>query len=142
KYGLFVSSQVNITKPGAEGAHEIRALMDRLRGSKPGRFGAFEVVAVRDYATQLRTEIKSGEVTRLMLPKSNVLTFELAGGSRIIARPSGTEPKIKFYFDVREQMHDEEPLSDAETGANAAMKELARVFVALAQGEGEQGNRA
>src|SRR5439155_25479165 len=142
KYGLFVSSQVNITKPGAEGAHEIRALMDRLRGSKPGRFGAFEVVAVRDYATQLRTEIKSGEVTRLMLPKSNVLTFELAGGSRIIARPSGTEPKIKFYFDVRETMQPGEPLADAEARANAVMTELQKVFVAIAAGQGERGDGA
>jgi phosphomannomutase len=134
KYGLFVSSQVNMTKPGAEGAQEIRALMDRLRASKPARFGSFEVIAISDYASQTKTRVKDGSTSRIFLPKSNVLAFELEGGSRIIARPSGTEPKIKFYFDVREAMIEEEPLADAEERANASMKELSRVFVSLVQG--------
>jgi phosphomannomutase len=140
RFGLFVSSQVNMTKPGAEGAHEIRALMDRLRGSRPGRFGTFDVLATRDYAAQTVTR-RDGQTSRLLLPKSNVLAFELAGGSRIIARPSGTEPKIKFDFDVREPMTEGEPLAEAEARANRAMAELTKVFVALASGEGEQGNR-
>ena len=157
KYGLFVSSQVNMTKPGAQGAADIRALMERLRASKPGRIGTFDVVALSDYAAQTRTVIKGGgikgggvkegAVTKLTLPKSNVLAFELEGGSRIIARPSGTEPKIKFYFDVREPIDAEETLADAEARANASMAELSRVFVALTRGpfvgdEREQGNRA
>jgi phosphomannomutase len=141
RYGLFVSSQVNVTKPGAEGAAEIRALMDRLRASRPGRFGAFQVVAIRDYLAQTTTRTRDGAVTRLTLPTSNVLAFELEGGSRIIARPSGTEPKIKFYFDVREPMSEGEPLASAEARAMTSMAELTRVFVALASGKGEQGNR-
>ncbi len=142
RYGLFVSSQVNLTKPGAEGAASIRALMDRLRASKPGRFGAFEVVSISDYQAQTATRLADGAVTRLTLPKSNVLTFQLAGGSRIIARPSGTEPKIKFYFDVREPMIEGEPLASAEARATQAMNDLTRIFVALANGDAEGGARA
>jgi phosphomannomutase len=133
EYGLFVSSQVNVTRPGAAGAQEIKAMMTRLRDSKPRRFGAHDVAAVRDYDVQVET-FADGRTARLVLPKSNVLAFELAGGSRIIARPSGTEPKIKFYFDVKESVRAGEPLEAAEARANAVMDELKKAFVALAQG--------
>ncbi len=133
KYGLFVSSQVNITRPGASGVAEIRAIMERLRASSPRAFGAHEVAVVRDYEAQTATRLADGKVTRLTLPKSNVLSFELVSGSRIIARPSGTEPKIKFYFDVRAVVAEGEPMKDAEARANATMSELSRLFVAAAQ---------
>jgi phosphomannomutase len=71
-------------------------------------------------------------MTPLSLPKSNVLTFELASGSRIIARPSGTEPKAKFYFDVREEVREGEPVAAATERAAASMRRLADAFVALA----------
>jgi phosphomannomutase len=141
RFGLFVSSQVNITRPGAQGIQEIRAIMDRLRGAKPRRFGSHEVLVVRDYDAQTALHLGDGRTEKLSLPRSNVLAFELAGGSRIIARPSGTEPKIKFYFDVREPMTQGEPLASAEARANGVMGELQKVFVAIAQGEGEQGGR-
>jgi phosphomannomutase len=136
RYGLFVSSQVNITRPGAEGVQEIRALMDRFRAANPRMFGAYPVVVVRDYLAQTATHLEDGDdgrVEPLTLPKSNVLAFELAGGSRIIARPSGTEPKIKFYFDVREPMREGEPLADAVARANATKMELESVFVTFAK---------
>jgi phosphomannomutase len=141
-FGLFVSSQVNITRPGASGVHEIRAIMDRLRGAQPRRFGAHDVAVIRDYDASTATHVPGGRVEPIAMPRSNVLAFELAGGSRIIARPSGTEPKIKFYFDVREPMRNGEPLAEAEARANATMTELQKIFVAIATGEGEQGNRA
>jgi len=131
RYGLFVSSQVNRTRKGASGAAEIAALMDRLRASPPRRVGDKDVLATRDYLTKERRDAH-GEKTPLTLPKSNVLTFELAGGSRIIARPSGTEPKVKFYFDVREEMKEGEPLAEAEARANGVMKRLADAFVGIA----------
>jgi phosphomannomutase len=70
-------------------------------------------------------------VEPLALPESNVLVYELEGGSRIIARPSGTEPKIKFYLDIREEMRDGEPLADAEARARSRMEGLAAAFSAL-----------
>ena len=131
KYGLFVSSQVNITKKGADGAAQIKAMMTRLRAATPVRIGSHPVVAVSDYDAQTRRET-DGASGPLSLPTSNVLAFELKGGSRIIARPSGTEPKIKFYFDVREPMRDGETLADAEARANETMRALADSFVKIA----------
>jgi phosphomannomutase len=132
KYGLFVSSQVNITRPGASGVSEIRAIMERLRASSPRAFGAHEVAIVRDYQAQTATRVADGNVTRLTLPKSNVLAFELTSGSRIIARPSGTEPKIKFYFDVRALVGQEQAMKDAEARANATMADLSELFTKAA----------
>ena len=132
KYGHFVSSQVNITRPGASGVSEIRAIMERLRASSPRAFGAHEVAIVRDYQAQTATRVADGNVTRLTLPKSNVLAFELTSGSRIIARPSGTEPKIKFYFDVRALVGQEQAMKDAEARANATMADLSELFTKAA----------
>jgi phosphomannomutase len=119
RYGLYVSSQVNLTRKGASGAEEIRALMDKLRTSPPRRVGNLDVVATRDYLD-----------SRSTLPKSNVLAFELQGGSRVIARPSGTEPKVKFYFDVRETIAEDEPFATAEARAQSVLRRLADEFVA------------
>jgi phosphomannomutase len=134
KYGLFVSTQVNVTRPGASGAEEIRGIMSRLRASKPRAFGEHQVAVVRDYDAQIETHVADGRTGKLTLPKSNVLAFELVGGSRIIARPSGTEPKIKFYFDVREAVRAGEPMGAAEARANGVMEALKKAFVAVAQG--------
>jgi phosphomannomutase len=134
KYGLFVSSQVNVTRPGVSGVAEIKAIMARLRALKPRAFGSHPVAVYRDYDEQLETHFTDGRTGKLSLPRSNVLAFELQGGSRIIARPSGTEPKIKFYFDVREAVRDGELMAAAESRANGVMEELKKLFVAVAQG--------
>jgi phosphomannomutase len=131
RYGLFVSSQVNLTRKGAEGIAELRAIMAKLRKSPPWKIADQEVAFVRDYLGQVVTA-KDGTTKPLSLPKSDVLAFELASGSRIIARPSGTEPKAKFYFDVREPIAQGEPLEAVNARAQATMKKLADAFVALA----------
>lgn len=131
RYGLFTSSQVNLTRKGAEGIAELKAIMARLRKSPPWKIGDQEVAVVRDYQLQTITS-KDGSTKPLTLPKSDVLAFELASGSRVIARPSGTEPKAKFYFDVREPLVGDEPLSAATARADATSKKLADAFVAIA----------
>ena len=131
RYGLFVSSQVNLTRKGAEGIAELRSIMARLRKSPPWEVAEQGVVSVRDYLGQVIVA-KDGSMKPLSLPKSDVLAFELASGSRIIARPSGTEPKAKFYFDVREPIAEGEALSAANSRAEATMKKLADAFVTLA----------
>jgi phosphomannomutase len=133
RYGLFVSSQVNLTRRGAEGIKELRAIMAKLRKSPPWKIADHDVVSVRDYLGQVVTA-KDGTSKPLSLPKSDVLAFELASGSRIVARPSGTEPKAKFYFDVREPIAAGEPIAAANTRAEATMKKLADAFVAIATG--------
>jgi phosphomannomutase len=131
RYGLFVSGQRNVTLPGALGLTKIAEIMGRLRASLPSRVGPLEVVAVSDLLARTRA-VKGEPPAALELPASNVLSFELEGGSRIIARPSGTEPKIKFYFDIREPMVEGEAVAEARARAEARMAELSSAFVALA----------
>jgi len=131
RFGLFVSSQVNLTRKGAEGIAELHAIMARLRKNPPWTVVDQEVVTIRDYAEQKILK-KDGSAAPLALPKSDVLAFELASGSRIIARPSGTEPKCKFYFDVREPIAAGETLAAASARAEATLKKLSDAFVAQA----------
>lgn len=130
RYGLFVSSQVNLTRKGVEGAAELKAIMARLRANPPWRVGEHHVVSVRDFMAKTITSADGSKGT-LDLPPSDVLAFELASGSRVIARPSGTEPKAKFYFDVREPIQAGEPIAAAEARAAATMKKLADAFMAV-----------
>lgn len=132
-YGLFTSSQYNLTRKGVEGAKELRAIMANLRKDPPREIAGQVVLAVRDYQNQIRTTAE-GETSPITLPKSDVLTFELASGSRIIARPSGTEPKAKFYFDIRETMKEGESLAAAEARAAETSKKLEEAFVRIAVG--------
>ena len=133
RYGLFTSSQVSLTKKGASGIAELKAIMAKLRASPPWTVGEHAVTEVRDFQNQVTT-LADGTKHPLDLPQSDVLTFMLASGSRIIARPSGTEPKAKFYFDVREPIHGSEPLAAAEARAAVTMKALADAFMAIATG--------
>jgi phosphomannomutase len=131
RYGLFASGQRSITLPGSDGAARIGAMMTRLRAAPPARLSAWEVLAVGDYQARTRTA-KDGSVAPIALPPSNVLGFELEGGSRVIARPSGTEPKIKFYFDLCEPVAAGEALAAAEQRAAGKMAELSKAFLAAA----------
>lgn len=131
RFGLFTSGQVNITRKGAEGVKELKAIMSKLRENPSWEIGGDPVVSIRDYLTHTITAA-DGTKRKLDLPASDVLAFELASGSRVIARPSGTEPKAKFYFDVREIMKHGEPLTDAEARAGEKMKRLADDFVSRA----------
>jgi phosphomannomutase len=132
RWGAFASAQVNLTHKGAAGVAAIRLMMDRLRAAPPARIGDDDVLAIADYDAQARTDIRTGARSSLTLPRSNVLTFELASGSRVIARPSGTEPKAKFYFDVREEVRGDEPVAAASARAAARGSLLAVAFQALA----------
>jgi phosphomannomutase len=131
RYGLFVSGQRSVTLPGAGGLARIGEIMRALRAAPPREIGGLAVIATSDYEARTRTTAR-GEASPIPLPASNVLAFELEGGSRIIARPSGTEPKIKFYFDLREPMAEGEPLPRAEERARARMGELSKAFSSIA----------
>jgi phosphomannomutase len=132
RWGVFTSTQVNVTRKGASGVAAIRAMMDRLRASPARRVADDEVVAFSDYEAGTRTELRNGAVTQLTLARSNVLAYELASGSRIIARPSGTEPKAKFYFDVREEVGPGESVGVATDRAVSSMRTLSEAFVSIA----------
>lgn len=128
RWGVFTSSQVNVVRKGAEGAAQLREMMDRLRASPPHAIAGDAVIAIADYQAGTRTVLATGASAPLTLPKSNVLAFSLASGSRIIARPSGTEPKAKFYFDVREEVRSGERVEEATARAVATMRRLEAAF--------------
>ncbi len=101
KYGYYKESQYTITMKGIDGARQIAEIMDKLRENPPKAFGSRKVLKFRDYQTDRIVDMESGAETKTGLPKSNVLYFELPDDEWCCARPSGTEPKIKFYMGVK-----------------------------------------
>lgn len=100
KYGLYNEKLINIVRKGKEGADEIKAMMKNYRLNPPEKINNSRVVMINDYETLLSTNFISGKSEKINLIKSDVLQFFLEDGSKISVRPSGTEPKIKFYFSV------------------------------------------
>ncbi len=101
KYGYFKETQYTITLKGVDGAKQIAEIMDKLRKNPPKAFGSMKVLRFRDYQEGRIVDMETGAVTPAGLPKSNVLYFELPDNFWCCARPSGTEPKIKFYMGVK-----------------------------------------
>ena len=101
KYGYYKETQYAITMKGIEGANQIAAIMDNLRNDPPKNFGDLKVKEFRDYKSGETLDIATGTKGSTGLPSSNVLYFELENDSWCCARPSGTEPKIKFYMGVK-----------------------------------------
>jgi phosphoglucomutase len=100
QYGFYKENLISITKKGMNGVAEIAAMMDGYRTNPPKTIAGTAVQNLLDYELQVGKNLVTGEEWKIELPKSNVLQFELADGTKISARPSGTEPKIKFYFSV------------------------------------------
>lgn len=101
KYGYFKETQYAITLKGIDGSKQIAEMMDKLRSNPPKNFGDLIVKEFRDYGSGITKDIATGEEKPTGLPKSNVLYFDLTNDSWCCARPSGTEPKIKFYMGVK-----------------------------------------
>ena len=121
-YGYYKEGQYSITLKGKEGAEQIAALMDRLRSNPPKEFGNWKVEEFRDYKTGKTIDMATGKEGTTGLPTSNVLYFALNDDSWCCARPSGTEPKIKFYMGVKgKNLEDAAKLQDELT---AAVKEV------------------
>lgn len=101
KYGYYKEDLSTLTLKGKDGAAQIQQMMSNARENVPSKIGHFDVLAVRDYKADTRKDMVTGAVTATGLPSSNVLYYELSDGAWCCVRPSGTEPKIKFYFGVR-----------------------------------------
>lgn len=99
-YGYYKEGLETMTLKGMDGAEKIQSMMNEMRSNPPKKIGAWDVLALRDYKKDTRTDMTSGEVTPTGLPESNVLYYELSNNAWCCVRPSGTEPKIKFYFGV------------------------------------------
>lgn len=117
KYGFYKDGIQAITLKGIEGLAKIQEVLDTLRNNTPEKFGKYKVVSARDYKKNTITNIATGEVTETGLPESNVLYYDLEDDAWLCVRPSGTEPKIKFYYGIKGQsLEDADQLSD-ELGA-------------------------
>ena len=125
EYGIYKEKLIALTKKGKSGAEEIQAMMDGFRKNPPTSLGGSTIVTIKDYKNSTSLDIASGETTRIDLPSSNVLQFFTEDGSIISARPSGTEPKIKFYCSVNDQLPNKNDFEKVETGLN---KKLDRIL--------------
>ena len=115
EFGLYKEKLVSLTKKGISGTEEIKALMAKFRTTPPTVIAGEKVIETRDYKIQEAKDLATGKVTPITLPKSDVLQFFTESGSKITIRPSGTEPKIKFYFGMK---------GDTSNGIEAAIKTL------------------
>lgn len=104
-YGFYKEGLINLVRKGAEGEQQIKDMMAAFRNTPPVAFGSSKVVRILDYKSGVEKDTLTGETLRLALPKSDVLQFYLQDGSKISVRPSGTEPKIKFYISVNTALH-------------------------------------
>jgi phosphoglucomutase len=104
KYGFYKEKLINIVRKGSEGAQEIKAMMTSYRENPPVKINNSRVVRISDYKTQVTQDLVSGAKSKTDLVKSDVLQFFLEDGTKISVRPSGTEPKIKFYFSVNTKL--------------------------------------
>ncbi|REJ28342.1 MAG: phosphoglucomutase [Caldibacillus debilis] len=124
KYGFYKESLRSITLKGKDGAEKIRAIMDAFRQNPPEEVSGIPVAITEDYLTQKRVDKAAGQTTPIHLPKSNVLKYYLADESWFCIRPSGTEPKCKFYFAVR---------GDSEAQSEARLRQLEKNVMAMVE---------
>ena len=126
EFGLYKEKLVSLTKKGISGTEEIKAMMARFRETPPTEIAGEKVVEVRDYKTLEAKDLLNGKVTAINLPKSDVLQFFTENGSKISIRPSGTEPKIKFYFSMKGKIEGgiDESMNRLDEKLNAAAAQL------------------
>jgi phosphoglucomutase len=124
QYGFYYEKLISITKKGMNGQKEIAAMMEGYRTSPPQAIDGSTVVEMLDYDMQTGKNLVSGETWKLQLPKSNVLQFITADGSKISARPSGTEPKIKFYFSVHTTLASKEAYDNTFAGLDQKIQRI------------------
>ena len=124
KYGFYKEKLISITKKGKAGAEEIKAMMDDYRANTPTELGGNKVIMLKDYKTSTSKDMRTGEVMKIELPSSNVLQFFTEDGSIISARPSGTEPKIKFYCSVKSELSNKEAFKSTATQLDSKLASM------------------
>jgi phosphoglucomutase len=124
QYGYYQEDLISITKKGRNGQQEIAEMMEGFRANPPRELAGSKVVQLLDYEKQLKTDLGNGNTEAITLPKSNVLQFITEDGSKISARPSGTEPKIKFYFSVNTQLTSADKFDETQQKAKDNIKQI------------------
>lgn len=118
QYGYYKEHLISITKKGMDGQQQIAEMMAGYRNNPPASIAGSDVVQLLDYELRKGKNLKTGEEWEIKLPKSNVLQFVLEDGSKISARPSGTEPKIKFYFSIHEKLNNAAAFDEVTNSLN------------------------
>lgn len=124
QYGFYLEHLISITKKGMRGQEEIAEMMQSYRNNPPSVINGVKVLQLLDYQLQVGKNIQTGETWDISLPKSNVLQFLLEDGTKISARPSGTEPKIKFYFSVNTKLASKEDYDATHALLMTRIKEI------------------
>jgi phosphoglucomutase len=106
KHGYYLERLIALTKKGKSGLEEIQKMIENFRSNPPKSLGGSDVIEILDYQSSECKNLKTGEISTIELPSSNFIQFITESGDKVTARPSGTEPKIKFYFSVRENLTD------------------------------------
>ncbi|RWX00971.1 phospho-sugar mutase [Flavobacterium cerinum] len=124
EFGFYKEYLISLTKKGMDGAEEIKQIMNGLRENPLKEISGLRVVMVEDYLASTALNLFTDEKEVLNLPKSDVLIYYLEDGTKICARPSGTEPKIKFYFSANEMLNDVKNFKAVETALDAKIKNI------------------
>ncbi len=124
KFGFYKESLISITKKGKEGADEIKKMMENYRIMPPIEINNSEVIEIRDYKLSLKKNRLSGEIEKIDMPTSDVIQFFTADDSKITVRPSGTEPKIKFYFGIKESLKSKQDFDFVNELAEKRIKKI------------------
>ncbi len=128
EFGFYKEQLMNLVKKGKEGAEEIAAIMDKFRNNPPLEINGSKVIMIKDYLKSISKDLNTGEEHIIELPKSNVLQFFLADGSKVSVRPSGTEPKIKFYASVKGNLDKKEDFEKVNAELDTQINNLLSFF--------------
>lgn len=126
EFGFYKETLLSLTKKGKAGAEEIKQMMDNYRNHPPAVLGGVKVLIIKDYLEQKEINLETSEIKPIDLPKSDVLQFFLVDGSKVTVRPSGTEPKIKFYFGARTELPSLEAFDATDADLDAKIKAIIR----------------
>jgi phosphomannomutase len=124
KYGLYKEELISLTKKGIHGNKEINNIMNSFRNEPPKTIGNSQIIKIDDFESSTSIDCKTNSKAKILLPKSNVLIFTTLDGTKVALRPSGTEPKIKFYISVNEKVNEEESYSSTEYLLSKKIKQI------------------
>lgn len=129
EFGFYKEGLVNLVRKGADGAAQISTMMEQFRNNPPAEFNGEKVIRALDYKTGVEKDLLTGHKTEIRMPKSDVLQFYTEAGSKISVRPSGTEPKIKFYISVNERLPNREQFESVDKILSTRIQQIEKQLI-------------
>ena len=129
EFGFYKESLISLTKKGISGSEEIKQMMHQFRNNPPKSLLGSRIVEIKDYKQSICIDTILGIETKINLPKSDVLQFFTEDGCKVTIRPSGTEPKIKFYFGTKAKLNDIAEFESVEKEIDDKLSNLTKIFV-------------